>query len=381
LHFRHTAGFRASEEFAYNGYADRLKLSGHEERPIVPIFPATQIVMLADASARQQELFALLLVVAVAVFCAIAVLVLLRGLIAARGTTLVAPLAWALVSLVVLFLAATLLHEAKDSASAARFEKWWLIAASSTFCPLIALLGAKRPQDRAWQMIVLSFWGIIALPAIQSLMTHPAETLDLHLLWEAFFVVLILMGWMNYASSPFGLAGTAVLLGQTLLFWRWLPLLGTYAFWWPGLGVFLLCIAVMVAGVLATTRRRLLESVGAATGWNRVWLDFRDWYGLLWTRRVMQRVEEQASTSIEWIDWYSLRTAAAQERLPPNEEKKVDDGDAIAPVGTWSAAEPALRSLLRRFVSNKWIERRLHGELLSTAASSARSGSEKHVLD
>src|SRR4051812_2578088 len=90
------------------------------------------------ANTRPAELAALLVVVGIAILCAIVMLVLLRGLFAARGTTMFAPLAWALVSLGVLFVASTSLRTQKFFA-AADFEKWWVIAATSTFCPLIAL--------------------------------------------------------------------------------------------------------------------------------------------------------------------------------------------------------------------------------------------------
>jgi hypothetical protein len=329
----------------------------------VPCLPAMTLMYVFAATARPAELAALLVVVVVAVLCAIVMLVLLRGLLAARGTTLFAPLAWALVSLGVLLAASTSLRTQRFS-GVANFEKWWLVAATSTFCPLIALLGAKRPQNRAWQMIVLSFWGIIALPAIQSLILHPSEALDLHFLWQSFFIVLILMGWLNYVSSAFGLVGFCVALGQTFLFWHWLPFIGTYPFWWPELGVVFICLAVMFGAGVASARRRLLESAGVAAGWSRVWIDFHDWYGLLWSRRVMQRVEEQTNASIEWIDWYALRASAAQEPAGANEEHRNDD-DAIAPVGSWAVAEPALRSMLRRFVSNEWIERRLNANFVA----------------
>jgi hypothetical protein len=326
----------------------------------VPFLPAMRLMHVFAANARPAELAALVVVVVIAILCAVVMLVLLRGLLAARGTTLFAPLAWALLSLGVLFVASTSLRSQK-SFEGANFEKWWLIAAASTFCPLIALLGAKRPQDRAWQMIVVSFWGIIALPAIQSLILHPSETLDLHFLWQSFFVVLILMGWLNYVSSAFGLVGFFVALGQTLLFWHWLPFIGTYPFWWPELGVVFIGLAVMFGAGVASARRRLLKSVGLAAGWSRVWIDFRDWYGLLWSRRVMQRVEEQTNTSIEWIDWDALRASALQETAGENQ----NSDEAVRPVGSWAVAEPALRSLLRRFVSNEWIEKRLRGECLA----------------
>ncbi len=55
------------------------------------------------------------------------------------------------------------------------------IAAMSTFSPIMALLGAKRPQDRGWQFIVATLWAILSLPACEWLLfggvaeIHPAR--------------------------------------------------------------------------------------------------------------------------------------------------------------------------------------------------------------
>ncbi|MES1213155.1 MAG: hypothetical protein ABUL64_01075, partial [Singulisphaera sp.] len=81
-----------------------------------------------------------------------------------RGTTLVAPWCWAIVAVALVAAvdgAALLSGSGMTPAwlSAARY-----LAAIATFCPLMAVLGAKRPQDRAWQLIVLALWFVLALP-------------------------------------------------------------------------------------------------------------------------------------------------------------------------------------------------------------------------
>ncbi len=73
-------------------------------------------------------------------------------------------------------------------------ENWWLIAICSTFCPLVSLLGAKRPQNKAWQWIVASFWIIAALPAIEGLALQPGEALTVPIVWRWFYVA-VLLSW------------------------------------------------------------------------------------------------------------------------------------------------------------------------------------------
>src|SRR4051794_207498 len=88
---------------------------------------------------------------------------------AVAGTTLTAPWWWSVVSLLALalaeFVTAFWKSDSDPSAAALRF-----IAATSTFCPLMALLGAKRPQDRGWQFIVFSLWVVLALPGLEWLL-------------------------------------------------------------------------------------------------------------------------------------------------------------------------------------------------------------------
>ena len=163
----------------------------------------------------------------------------------------------------------------------------------ATFCPVIAVLGAKRPQDRAWQLIVLSFWFVVSLPAMQDLVYHYGRPIVLDPAWRWFLVILVLTGWVNYlptrywpSSLLYG-AGALLLLDEhlpwhALLEWsvgwrvRWLACCSQ----WP---------AVAAAG---WPRRR-----PCADPTERLWRDFRDCYGMLWSVRVRERATGAALES------------------------------------------------------------------------------------
>ena len=97
------------------------------------------------------------------------------------GSTLAAVWVWSLVSLAAIGVAELLValaggEPASPSSHAMRFS-----AAVSSICPIMALLGAKRPQDRGWQFIVFTLWVILSLPAAHWLLfggvreIHPAQ--------------------------------------------------------------------------------------------------------------------------------------------------------------------------------------------------------------
>src|SRR5581483_5962723 len=91
-----------------------------------------------------------------------------------------------------------------------------------------------------------------------------------------------------------------------------------------------------------------------ASAYDRVWLDFRDSFGLLWGLRVQERINALARQE-KWgleLWWSGFRSSRGEEML---------GGEALTEAP--AAIEPVLRTsvkgLLRRFVSNEWIEQRL----------------------
>lgn len=278
-----------------------------------------------------------------------------RALLASRGTTLVAPLGWtALGAAMLLAVKGAVLVSGTTSGDVA---KWEFLAYSATFCPAIAILGAKRPQNRAWQFIVLAMWFTVAWPAIQSLVVRPGEVLELHPLWNWFCAILVLLWIGIQAATRFFWIALCFALGQLLLLAPHLPfaLPLVDAASLDGLGLTFLALAAIQGALYPLLTPGWKSNVQPVHGWNRVWLDFRDYFGLIWWRPVIDRVNAAAKTvrADVYLDWHGFCSppvdSSAAEHQPPQPASE----EEIAKI------DPALRNLLRRFVSNRWIDERL----------------------
>ena len=263
----------------------------------------------------------------------------------ARGTTLAAVWIWSAVAMFVV-IGVELAIAVAGGAVREGTDPLRFMAATATFCPVIALLGAKRPQDRAWQLIVFSFWVVLALPAVQGWLLRPGQPLAVHPIWSWFLVVLIVVGASNYLPTRYALASLLAAAGQTVLVWRALPW-GTSnptpgngaVDWMPTIGLGLLAAAAAIAAVgwprrVATAQEPL----------ERLWCDFCDQFGVVWGLRVAERMNTTAAQH-GWsvrLTWHGFTQA-----------------DAVPLATPCAELEPALLPLLRRFVSADWIERRL----------------------
>lgn len=309
---------------------------------------------------------------------------------AARGTTLVAPLGWALVAYVLTGVASiqTL------SATKADWSKWMFIASTSTLCPSMALLGAKRPQNRAWQLIVFAFWFVMALPAIQSLLFHAGEGLEIHTIWKWFIAVVVLAGCVNHLPTRFGWAALLIAGGQVQLFWNHLP----WSFGSPVMigrlaGYGLLLAGGVLAYLLHQIKRRQLS---AFRGWNRAWHDFRDFFGVVWGLRVIERVNKlpaaiDRGVELSWQGFHQFGPKVGHDTCSAASHDMAAQGGPIsddastarqlikARPATPDVMEPldaVLRNLLRRFVSDQWLRARLQNNQIGLETMVAESSDE-----
>ncbi|MEX0677768.1 MAG: hypothetical protein WD063_11875 [Pirellulales bacterium] len=253
-----------------------------------------------------------------------------------RGTTLVAPWVWSLVALA--SLAATEILIALSGSPPPEWAAQLRFAAAvSTFCPAMALFGAKRPQNRGWQLVVLSLWAILSLPSIEWLLfgglreIHPARC------W--FLAVLMAVGAANGLGTRYWPSSLLYCGGQLALV---APFISAQAVQ----GASLARLAGMSALVLAwlLIAAELPRRRAAAWPLDRAWLDFRDGFGAVWALRVAERMNASASM----YDWPLTLTWRGFVARPSG-----------ATAGVPSTVEESLRTLLRRFVSPDWIDARL----------------------
>ncbi len=261
-------------------------------------------------------------------------------------TTLVPAWCWAGVSLLGFsgyFIAVKWDDRWADSLSA---HAVFFILAVGTCCPLIAVYGAKRPQHRVWQWIVLSLWTILALPAGESLLFQ--RDLEIGAVRSWFLLILIVWGMLNYLLTKQAWLGVFTAFGQWLLLSRYLPLPG------PPVPAFVVhppwpVVTLVSAAFFLLSGWLGRESVERT--WNAAWRDFRDLYGAVWALRVLQRFNATAEAS-EWpvrLQWSGFAPAEGATPLP-SEATPSEEIEEIPP--------PAVReihSLLRRFVTADWL--------------------------
>ncbi|MBM4001253.1 MAG: hypothetical protein FJ297_17255 [Planctomycetes bacterium] len=205
-----------------------------------------------------------------------------------RGTTLAAVWAWHAVAVIVLASAgAAFVLIGADSMG--RTQPVRFAAAVALFCPHMALLGAKRPQDRAWSWVVVSFWVVLALPALEVAVLRPGQSLGIRDLRGAFLGVFILMECVNRLGTGAWLSGVAFSIVQTMLLAEHLPFVRTeLGLWaWPVASTIWFVGTAVMAWAAGRSRRGVSDR-------DRVWLAFRDAFGVLWALRAAERLNSVA---------------------------------------------------------------------------------------
>ena len=251
------------------------------------------------------------------------------------GTTLLAPCGWALASVAALTPPVAWM----DLNGAAAWQRsLGYAAACLALCPAVALLGAKRPQHRAWQLVVLSLWIVLILPIAEA--SVAGRPLEVSTFRRWFIVALILVGAVNWLPTRYAPVGLATAAAQLGLFWEYLG--GSRDSSIAGLG--LVTLAVIVVATYFVSWRRKDE----VRGMPRIWQDFRNAYGVLWTLRVAEQFNK-LSTRSGWPVQMAWRGLVERDTRRPLDEP---------PTEVAIAAEQCLASLLGRFVSQPWIDQR-----------------------
>jgi hypothetical protein len=262
-----------------------------------------------------------------------------------RGTTLAAAAAWAIVSATTIAAVEAAVAWRADALDPLTVSLARYAAAVGTFCPLMAVLGAKRPQHRGWQWIVLSLWVVMLVPVMQAMAARSGNRLELFAAWRLLIAALIAMGLLNYLPTRYAAAGALLAVGQTLLVGPFLLQAADRLQWREG-GVAVILAATSLAYV-QSSRRPASASPGQREHTllgrcNERWFAMRDGWGAFWGLRVLQRVNQTAELSrwpvrLRWREGFAARSTGDA------------GGGSAVDAPTAAHIHQTMDSLLRRF--------------------------------
>ena len=268
-----------------------------------------------------------------------------------RGTTLTQPRGWAIGAIGFLVASEVLVGLLEADRQPGWVEAIRYAAATATLCPLMALLGARRPQHRAWQMIVLSFWAVVQVPSLQWLLMRSGEPLHLFPAWSWFLAILLFVALVNHLPTRFATAALLALAGQLTILAPYLPLVALWTADWAGGATRpLVGTALLVAAILsATYQPRRSDDLRPL---DRLWLDFRDLYGTVWALRVAAEVNSSSAM-------HGRNMTLTWDGFCPSGDSHDPSNEAPTPPDAAHAVERSLRSHVGRFVSTEWMDKRL----------------------
>jgi hypothetical protein len=264
-----------------------------------------------------------------------------------RGGTLMAAWWWSVASWTAIVCAQTWWalagHPATGRMAAVRF-----IAAVGACCPLMAVLGAKRPQDKPWQFIVLSLWLVLSLPAAQTLLVRPDRAPSPHLALCLFVAAIAAAGIWNGLGTRYFFSALAFSAGQLLLLAAHASAARAEK---PAVDLAGMACFVAGWGAAVWCDRAERREVSPLDG---AWLEFRDAYGGFWAARVLDRMNAAGRTQ-NWeveLSWDGFR--AVERRTSELEANRDPSARTVSP-----QLVQTMVNLLRRFMSPEWIAARL----------------------
>jgi hypothetical protein len=262
---------------------------------------------------------------------------------AVQHTTLRASWWWALLAFVAWSSAALVVECLPESGRLPWLGPVNFAAYALSLCPVVAVIGAKRPQHAAWNLVVLSLWVIVALPAAEALLLRFGQQPNLGPGRVWFLRLVVLLGPVNFVPTRYWLASLLVAAGQLIAFGAVAKLPVPL----PGLTAAALGLVVCVVGIMAALLA-FRKTATRANPFDRLWADFRDSFGLFWALRVQERVNAAAKQygwdlELTWLGFRQPGNAAPLAAIPPAIERPLSAN---------------LKGLLRRFVSSAWIAKR-----------------------
>ncbi len=262
-----------------------------------------------------------------------------------RSTTLLTAWNWASIAIAVWWLAWIAGFPATRIPPAVG-ELIWYLAAILSLCPGIAILGARRPAVRVWTWFVLLplvavfIWPVLPGLIVSGPWVEPRLSLPMLL----GFALVLTMGAGNFLATRYtfaaGLALIAVCcviapIGETN------PLEAV-----PNTVLRTVATGLLAAAVLLS-RLQAARPTLARDCEDRLWFDFRDTFGFVWGRRILERINERAEAEA-WVarltedgfHWIGGRTPADE-------------------AATRERIRHTFRWLMQKFADSDWVDSRI----------------------
>lgn len=224
----------------------------------------------------------------------------------------------------------------------------------------ISVLGARRPGSEAWRwFVVVPMFLVLGWPALLC-WGNEWTPRRLELMTPAFLgsLLVIIMAAGNYLTTRWqcasllgGIGAMLFLLNRTTL----VPVNGmTQHLLGLGIEVLVFCSIVSVWRNQRTTSREM-------SGIPRFWSDFRDFFGIVWAYRVMERMNQEAQR-LNWPFRFEIdRIVTADSTIEHSTEVvSLNPGDLTEKVV--EEVRFHLEWLFRRFVTDEWRDARLGNE-------------------
>lgn len=270
-----------------------------------------------------------------------------RSLRSLRQTTLPTA-AWCTILGLAIAVVAQLIELANPSKSNGWVDLGWYFAAVVLLCPGIAVLGARRPGASAWAFFVLLPLVLVLMwPAVASFqVARPADPIEIEVPALVGVGLVLIMSGGNYFGTRYTLSTFYYAAAIVLLV---APMSAAVPDFFPERTTarFMASLACLLA--IAETNRRSKPVPGdGISRLDVLWFDFMDSFGMVWAKRVMDRVNETARHE-KWAMQLELHGFVPIAESPSADEL----------LRTNERIEHTFRFLLKRFVNPEWIDARL----------------------
>lgn len=269
------------------------------------------------------------------------------------GETTLPTAAWCAISGLAIAVAAQSIELVHPAQSNGWVDLGWYFAAVGLLCPGIAVLGARRPGASAWAFFVLLPLVLVLMwPAVASFqVARPADPIEIEVPALVGFGLVLIMSGGNYFGTRYTLSTFYYAAAIVLIV---VPMSVAAPDFFPERSTarFMATLGFLLA-IAETSRRSKPILTDEISRFDILWFDFMDSFGMVWAKRVMDRVNESARHE-KWAMRLELHGFVPTAEPPVAESPTADELLRME-----ERIEHTFRWLLKRFVNPEWIDARL----------------------